>query len=73
MVGGTVVQVSGSAVEVLDGTYFDRCWRKLDHPEQVRVGDVLWWQSFGGYLSRRPEFTDKKIGRCVPCNPHGRS
>jgi hypothetical protein len=70
MVGGTIVQIVGDAVEVLDT--FDRCWRKLDNPQEVREGDSIWWQSFTGYLSRRPHFTDKNIGRCRPCNPHGR-
>jgi hypothetical protein len=71
MVGGTIVQKSGDAVEVLD-TNCDRCWRKLDRPEEAREGDSLWWQSFTGYLSRGGEFHDKNIGRCRPCNPHGR-
>ena len=74
MVGGRIVQVSGNAVEVLDdsGHTFDRCWRLLDNPSAVREGDSLWWQSHTGYLSRRPEFRDRDIGRCVACNPHGR-
>jgi hypothetical protein len=72
MIGGEIVQVVGSSVEVFDGQTFDRCWRLLEQPEKVRVGDSLWWESHTGYLSRRPEFRDMNIGRCVACNPHGR-
>lgn len=71
-VGGTIVQIVGSAVEVFDSVNFDREWRRLEHPELVREGDSLWWQSHTGYLTRRPEFEDKNIGKCTACNPHGR-
>ena len=71
MCGGTIVQKVGDTVEVLDE--LDRCWRKLERPDEVREGDSLWWESHTGYLSRHPEFRDKNIGRCVACNPHGRT
>lgn len=71
MIGGTIVQVVGDAVEVLDTT-FDRCWRRLVAGVDVREGDEIWWQSHTGYLSRKGEFRDRNIGRCVSCNPHGR-
>jgi hypothetical protein len=76
MVGGFIVQKAGDAVEVVDTGPFDRCWRKLERPDEVREGDSLWWQSFTGYLTRHEGgavvFRDKDIGRCEPCNPHGR-
>lgn len=75
MCGGIVVQVltsetdSGLFVEVLDPDYFDRQWRHLHgvvDPDEVKVGDKLWWQSFKGYLSREGEFIDVPVGPCVP-------
>ena len=74
MVGGVITQIVGNTVEVLDdsGPTFDRCWRKLERPGEAREGDSLWWMSKTGYLTRRPEFEDRNIGRCEPCNPHGR-
>ncbi len=74
MVGGTIVQITGLAVEVLDEQTLDRCWRVLKSAKDVRVGDCIWWMSHTGYLTRRtiPGFTDKNVGRCVACNPHGR-
>lgn len=76
MVGGTIVQVVGDAVEVLCERHFDRCWRRVE-PDgwtnmRICVGDRLWWQSGQGYLTREGIFTDYPVGRCVACNPHGR-
>lgn len=70
MIGGIVVQVLDDAVEVLDTTYFDRCWRRVDSSADVRVGDELWWQSFVGYLTRdgAAGFRDKNIGECRPAS-----
>jgi hypothetical protein len=72
MIGGTVVQKSGSTIEVLDDHSFDRCWRVLENPDEVREGDSIWWQNHRGFLSRAGEFRDRKIGLCLGCNPHGR-
>lgn len=73
MIGGTIVQIVGDAVEVLEHTHLDRCWRKLENPGLICIGDEIWWQSYTGYLSRGDVFRDKNIGTCVPCNPHGRT
>jgi len=76
MIGGTVVQVvtklDAVYIEVLDEGTLDRAWRKLDKPSLAHVGDVIWWQSYTGYLSRLGHFKDKNIGSCRPANAHGR-
>jgi len=72
MIGGIVIQICGNAIEVLDTVYLDRCWRLLEKPYEVKEGDSIWWQSKNAYLSRKPDFSDKQIGKCVPCNPFGK-
>ena len=71
MVGGTVIQVvpreTHDLVEVLDESNFDRQWRIVDS-SVVKERDSLWWQSFTGYLTRRPGFNDRDIGTCKPSN-----
>lgn len=75
MVGGTVVQIIGHHVEVLEVPQsFSRQWRWLADPSEVREGDQLWWQAHRGYLSRKGVFVDKCIGECVASdNPKARS
>ncbi len=65
MTGGTILQFVGNKVEVLDETYFDRRWRLLANPDEVEVGDKLWWMDHTGYATRDGVFRDKNIGRCT--------
>jgi hypothetical protein len=65
MIGGTIVQIVGHKIEVLDEGSLDRRWRKLEHVEEVREGDSIWWESHIGYASRPEIFRDKNVGRCT--------
>lgn len=54
--------VGGVLVEVLDETYFDRCWRLMDEDCGLSSGDYIWWQSYNAFSG--PD--DKPVGRCFP-------
>mgnify|MGYP007059526801 CR=1 FL=1 len=68
MIGGEIVQVirgkDSVFVEVLCTTYFDRTWREIEYKILPKRGDILWWQSWKGYLSRGDHFSDLYIGWC---------
>lgn len=73
MVGGIVVQivrsVDASFAEVLDVTYFSRCWRKMERSANICAGDTLWWQGRIGFVSRdaiEGGRVDMNIGKCDP-------
>ena len=72
MTGGRVQQVQPGLdpqteiVEVLDVQTFDREWRLVQRSEGVDEGDLLWWQSKTGFLTRDGIFTDRDIGPCLP-------
>lgn len=71
MIGGTVIhwaddETKGQYVEIQDGN--DISWRHLSESREALVGDSLWWISLTGFLSRSGEFTDRNVGRCVPCD-----
>jgi hypothetical protein len=69
MVGGIIVQILEREdklyAEVMDSD-FSRQWRVFREPTlQIRVGDKLWWQSFGGFISRGT-MVDASAGACYP-------
>ncbi len=66
MIGGIVVQILGDKIEVLDTTTFDRLWRRIALPTQIKEQDGIRWQNYTAYLSRGKEFRDKNIGFCFP-------
>jgi hypothetical protein len=68
MCGGIIVQVVGNCIAVVDYHSFDRCWRKIEPAVDVKVHDEIWWQAYEGFLSRKGEVTDRRIGRCMGCN-----
>lgn len=77
MIGGTIIQKVGSAIEVLEHQSCDRCWRRLERSDEVKSGDEIWWMSHTAYLSRTENghqvFRDKNIGKCMSCAPFGTS
>lgn len=73
MIGGTIVQIVGDRIEVLESQSCDRTWRRLEDPGEVHAGDEIWWESKTAFLSRRGVFRDKNIGQCTPSDPPTRA
>jgi hypothetical protein len=56
-------------VECLEHDTLDRYFRVVWRDVDIQEGDQLWWVGYHGYLTRKGEFEDKKIGRCEPAGP----